>query len=210
MIQKQALIELVRSRIVGEYSSKDIGKLGDRKLAYFIGRVYNSLLVEALSRNFTNTDMYTKEYTAVDIEQDGTTNIYYSTLPADIISIPRRAGSGVISIDSDTGTSVEFVPMTHGHLQVIDGLEVDTIDDVVGYVVRNGRIEYKGMTATIASSTVTMLLVIPFEAYANTDDITIPTGTDEALIQRVIQLLINTPDADRINDGNSVNKNMIR
>lgn len=208
MITKQALIELVRDRITGEYESKQIGKVGDRKLAYYIGRVYNSLLVGILARNITDAGEYGKEYTDVAIAQDSSTNIYYSTLPSPIISLPRKSGSGVISIDSDTGESVEFVPMSHGNLQVIDGLEVDIVDDVIGYVVRNGRIEYRGMTSTVAAGTLRMLLVIPFEAYDNSDYITIPTGTDEMLVQQVAQFLINKPDADRINDGNSVNKNI--
>jgi hypothetical protein len=167
------------------------------------------MLIEVFRRNLANFDPYTKEYTGVAISQDGTTNIYYSTLPAPVVQLPR-VGDGIIQISGDTSQSVEFVPITNNMLQVIDGLEIDTIDDVVGYSFKNGRIEYQGMNNTIASGTVRMLLVIPFEHYSEDDYVQIPTGADEALIRSVIDLIIGTPDADRANNGNSLNKNMIR
>lgn len=210
MIQKKALIELVRDRLVGEFQAKELGKVGDRKLAYYIGRVYNSALANILARGISDYSDYTKEYQSVAISQDSNTNVYYSTLPANIIIVPKRAGSGVIRVSGMTSESVEFVPMTNNELQTIEGLEVDTIDDVVGYVFKHGRIEYKGMTATIASGTVKMELVIPFEAYADTDIVQIPTGSDEMIIQGVVNMLAGTPDEDKLNDGNSLNKNLIR
>ena len=210
MIQKKALIELVRERISGEFEAKQIGKVGDQKLAYYIGQVYNSALVAIFTRNLTNFDPYTKEYQSVAISQDGNTNVYYSTLPSPIIMIPRKAGNGIMRISGMTSNSIEFVPMTNNMLQTIEGLEVDDVDDVVGYVFKNGRIEYQGMTATIAAGIVKMELIIPFEEYEDTDYVQIPTGSNEIIIQGVVQLLVGTPDADRINDGNSVNKNIRR
>lgn len=209
MIIKKALIELVRDRITGEYEAKQIGKVSDRKLAYYIGRAYNSLLVAQLARRLTNLDPYTKEYQDVAINQDSNTKIYYSTLPAPIIPVPRRSGNGVIRIRGTESTSVEYAPITNGNLQVIDGLEVDQVDDVVGYVFKNGRVEYQGMTDTLAADTVCLELVPTFEAYDDNDYVSLPTGSDEALVQQVAQFLVNKPDADKINDGNSVNKNMV-
>lgn len=208
MIQKKAFIELIRERINGEFEAKQMGKVGDQKLAYYIGRVYNSALTAVFSRNLTNFDPYIKEYQSIAIAQDSNTNVYYSVLPSKIIMIPRKAGNGVIRISGMTSESVEYVPITNGELQVMDGLEIDIVDDVVGYAFKNGRVEYKEMTAAIAAGTVKMELVIPFEAYEDEDLIQIPTGSDEIIIQGVMRMLINTPDADRINDGNSVNKNI--
>ena len=208
MIQKKALIELVRERINGEFEAKHLSKVGDQKLAYYIGRAYNTALTVMFSRNITNFDPYIKEYQSVAIAQDSSTEVYYSVLPSEIIMIPRKAGNGIMRISGMTSTSVEYVPITNSDLQVIDGLDVNTIDDVVGYVFKNGRVEYQGMTATLAGGTVKMELVIPFEAYEDEDYVQIPTGSDDMLIQGVVKMLIGTPDADRINDGNTVNKNI--
>jgi len=210
MIQKKALIELVRDRINGEFQAKQLGKFGDQKIAYYVGQVYNSALVATFTRNLTDFSPYIKEYKSVAISQDATTETYYSTLPSPIVVLPRKAGSGIMRISGLTSTSVEFVPMTNGDLQTIDGLEVDDIDDVIGYVFKNGRVEYQGMTATVAAGTVKMELVIPFEEYEDTDYVQIPTGSNEMIIQGVVNLLIGTPDADKLNNNNSVNRNTVR
>jgi len=207
MIIKKALIELVRHRVTGEYEAKQMGKVGDQMLAYYIGRAFNSLLIEVFRQNLSNFDPYTKTYLSVAIAQEALTEIYYSALPAPVIQLPRM-GDGIMRVSGMKSKSVEFVPMSNGQLQNIEGLEVDLIDDVVGYIFKNGRIEYQGMTATIASGTVKMELVIPFEEYGEDDYLQIPTGSDEALIRRVIELLMGIPDADKINDGHSLNKNI--
>jgi len=207
MIKKKALIELVRHRVIGEYQAKNMGKMGDQMLAAYIGRAFNSLLLEVFRANLSNFDPYTKEYTEVDIEQDSKTNVYYSELPAPVIQLPR-IGDGIMHIAGMTSSSVEYVPMTNGQLKLIDGLEVDQIDDVIGYVFKNGRIEYYGMSATIVSGQVRMLLVIPFEEYAEDDYVQIPTGSDDMLIKKVLELIMGTPDIDKVNDGNSLNKNI--
>ncbi len=210
MIQKKALIELVRDRINGEFQAKQLSKFGDRKIAYYIGQVYNSALVATFTRNLTDFTPYIKEYQSVAIAQDATTETYYSTLPAPIVVLPRRAGSGIMRISGLTSTSIEFVPMTNGDLQTIDGLEVDDVDDVIGYVFKNGRIEYQGMTVAVAAGTVKMELVIPFEEYDDDDYVQIPTGSNELIIKGVVELLIGTPDSDRLNNGNTANRNNVR
>jgi hypothetical protein len=207
MILKKALIELVRHRVTGEYEAKQMGKVGDQMLAYYIGRAFNSLLIEVFRQNMANFDPYSKTYLSVAIAQETLTDVYYSALPAPVIQLPR-IGDGIMRISGMKSKSVEFVPMSNGQLQNIEGLEVDIIDDVVGYVFKNGRIEYYGMTAAIATATVKMELVIPFEEYAEDDYVQIPTGSDEVLMRRVIELLMGIPDADKVNDGNSVNKNI--
>lgn len=210
MITKKAYIELVRDRINGEYESKHLGKLSNKKIDYYISLAYNSALVGMFTKGLVSYENYTKEYQDVAIIQDTNTDVYYSVLPAPIIVIPRRAGSGIVRISGMNSSSVEYVPMTNGDFKVIDGLEVDLIDDVVGYIFKHGRIEYYGMTTELVASTVKMELVIPFEEYNDTDYVQIPTGTDDMIIKNIIQMLMGQPDADRLNNGNTVNKNTLR
>lgn len=210
MITKKAYIELIRDRINGEYESKQLGKLSYNKLNYYIGLAYNSALVAMFTKGLVSYENYTKEYQNVTISQDSNTNIYYSTLPSPIIIVPRRAGSGIMRISGMESNSVEYVPMTNGDFKVIDGLEVDLIDDVVGYIFKNGRIEYYGMTSTLASGTLKMELIIPFESYDDDDYIPIPTGSEDMIARSIIQMLVGQIDADRLNNGNSINKNITR
>lgn len=206
MIKKKALIELVRHRVNGEFAAKHMSKVGSQMIAYYIGRAFNQLLIEVFRKNLSNFDSYTKQYLSVAIALDATTDEYYSVLPAPIVQLPR-ACDGILHISGMTSKSVEFVPITNTQLQVMEGLDVNIIDDVVGYVFKHGRIEYQGMTAAIAAGTVKMSLVIPFEEYDYDDLVSVPTGADEELIKRVMTLIAGTPDADRINNGNSLNQN---
>lgn len=211
MIQKIKLIELVKHRLEGEAETKNLGKFHPVVIEYNIGQVYNTLLVQVLQQGLSNIDPYTKEYKDVSISQDADTDMYYSTLPDQIVLIPRRAGNGIVSIrPMNNDGNVEYVPITDGTLRIIEGLEVDLIDDVVGYSFTNGRIEYKGMTESIAADNVRIKLVIPFESYAETDYVQIPTGSNDTLISMVLNKMLGTPDSDNLNNNNTFNVNTRR
>ena len=210
MIKKIELIELIQHRLEGEARTKGLGKYHKTVLAYFIGRAFNSLLIQVFRNNLSNFDAYTKWYKDVDIEYDSTIGIYYSVLPAPVIQLPRT-GDGILQINDMLDQSIQYVPITNGELQNIDGLDIDTIDTVVGYTFKNGRVEYQGTDYDGSQSTyadiVRMLLVIPFEEYADTDYVQIPTGSDELLLQTVINLLLGIPDSDNLNNNNTFNPN---
>src|SRR6056297_90169 len=210
MIQKKKLIELIKHRLEGESETKNLGKLHPVVIEYNIGRTYNTLVTDAIRRNVDNADTFAVEYQSVAISQDASTEIYYSTLPANIIIIPKKAESGVVTIQSMTNRAIQFVPITNGQWKVMDGLEVDSIDDVVGYTFKNGRVEYYNMTSTIALSAVRMELVLPFEEYDDDDDVPIQSGYDDLLFEQVVKKLIGLPDSDNLNNNNSLNVNSRR
>jgi len=213
MIKKIELIELIEHRLGGEAQTKNLGKIHRNLLAYYIGRAFNSLLIEVFRKNLSNFDAYTKWYEDVDIKYDSTTGIYYSILPAPVIQLPRT-GDGILQISDMFDQTIQYTPITNGELQNIVGLDIDTIDSVVGYTFKNGRVEYQGTDYDASQSTysdiVRMLLVIPFEEYAETDYVQIPTGSDELLLQTVVNLLIRIPDADNLNNNNTFNPNTQR
>jgi hypothetical protein len=207
MIKKIELIELIRHRLEGEPRTKHLGKVHPEIIAFNIGLTYKSLVSQILQKRTVDPDPFIKEYTDVSVSLDATTGDYYSTLPANIIMLPRRAASGVISVRPNDDTAIEYVPITNGQLKVSDGLEVNLVDDVVGYTYKNNRVEYQGMTATIAANDVRMELVIPFEDMADTDEVNIPTGYDDALFGMVVNKMLGLPDSDNLNNNNSFNPN---
>jgi hypothetical protein len=211
---KIELIELIRHRLEGEARTKGLAKFHPKIIEYNIGRAFNTLLVGMFKTNLSNFDPYTKTYSDVDIEYDSTQDIYYSTLPATTVQLPR-AGDGIMRIVDIGDSSIQYVPMTNGMLQNIDGLDVDTICDVVGYVFKNGRVEYQGITEFDGSQSyytdqVAMEIVIPFETYADTDTVYIPTGSDERLFELVVSMMIGTPDSDNLNNNDSFNPKIRR
>lgn len=68
--------------------------------------------------------------------------------------------------------------------------------------MRNGRIEYKNMTTTIADNNVRIEIIIPFEEYDYEDDVLLPSGLQTQLIQVTTEYLLNKPPEDMINNQN--------
>ena len=203
MIGKGELIELVTLRVDGATSTERKKKFDPRYIAYVVGTEYKKVLEGYVLRmDWDSLDAYTKTYTGVSVAQDATTDVYYSTLPENVVALPTP-GSGVRRVSTTDGASVEFVPMTNNELQTIEGLEVDTVDDVIGYVFKNGRVEYYGMTSAITQ--VRMDLLIPFEAYDDDDTLQIPSGVEYDIIEASVAKLILTPNYDQLNDNNTVN-----
>jgi hypothetical protein len=133
-----------------------------------------------------------------------------------IYDISIQEGTGVDGSHSVSSTdlftdSLQFVPMDNNRFRIMDGLDINLIDDVIGYTLKNYAVYYNGSTTYLAqlaaNAGVRMLLVIPFEKYADTDLINIPYGNDEALMERVVNFMIGTPDSDNVNNNNSVNLN---
>jgi hypothetical protein len=216
MIQKIKLIEQVKHRLEGEAETKNLGKLHPKMIEQWISRAYNTLLVQALQRNTTDLSSYSKTYVNVDILYDQDIRVYYSVLPANIVMIPRLAGNGIIRIENMRDDGINYVPITNNELQSIVGLEVDNVDDVIEYVFKNGRVEYRNITTIQGSSSVSvedvvrMELVITFESYSDTDILQIPAGADQVLTEMVVNYAIGTPDSDNLNNNNSLNRNTVR
>lgn len=201
MIKKIALIELIKYRVKGKTTNDN--DIDNRMVSYYIGRAFNQLLYETFRKDFDNLDSYLRTYINIDVKEEVGTEIKYSELPAPIIQFPLVA-DGIRNIQTMKGTSLEFVPMSNDELSLIDNLDVNNIDDVIGYAFKNGRIEYKGMTNEILDGGgVRMDLVIPFEAYSDDDDIQIPSGQDERLFQIVVNSLLGVP-YDSLNDNNEI------
>lgn len=205
MIQKRALIELIKHRLEGEAQTKNLGKLHPKIIEYNIGRAYNTLVVQTFVRGGV-TDAYIKEYTDVSIVLDTDTNVYYSTLPSPIVNLPRRAGNGVIRISATGDNDMTYVPVTNNQLKSMYGLMVnDVTDDVISYVVKNGRVEYYALTADLAATNVNMELMVTFDGYEDTDYVNLPYGADTMLMEMVVNFMLGTPDADNLNNNNTFN-----
>ena len=143
--------------------------------------------METYTKDLYDLGLFTKKYgltTSIVVYQDDMTNEYYSLLPEEVIPLPEL-NAGVREILALQSRALVFAPMRSDELKLIDGLEVQSIDDVVGYTVyagqagEKGRVVYTGMTTSVASAGVIMSLVIPFHAYDDEDIVYIPKGQED-------------------------------
>lgn len=129
-----------------------------------------------------NLQRYTVGYgytTAITVNLEASTQLYYSTLPAAIVPFPDKC-SGVRRIHTPVQAGVKFYPMdAREHDLILNGSFVNTLTDMVGYSVNQSRVEYYNMTAAIIASGVRMDIIQPFSAYADTDTVLLPELRDK-------------------------------
>lgn len=194
-MKKIELIEVINQRLPH--------KLHPKSLAIFLGRAYNQILFDTFNKNFQNLDLFTKTYTHVPIKHDTEQDLHYSELPAAIVKLPI-AGDGVRRISGMKGKSIEFVPITSGDAFLYTDLEVGNIKQtVIPFYVINNRVEYIWNSKIADMKEVKMQLVVPLEEYDMLDEIYIPSGRDELLIETTINLAIGTPPEKETNDNSN-------
>jgi hypothetical protein len=186
MVKKQ-LIELIRGRIMDGSASIDRLKEADpRRIELAIAAVLNTIFYDAFRNHSSNLDTYSKKYKNVAVTLDSTTNIYYSTLPANVVQFPR-VSDGIMHINTMKGVNVTFVPLKDDDTEMMYGIESDLIDDVIKYIRKGNIVEYYNFDLTITA--VRMDLVVDFTEWDMDEDIPIPSGQDMNIVNMVTQYL---------------------
>jgi len=174
-------------------------KLHAKVLSLFIGRAFNQIIYDTFRKDLTSMDIFTKTYNNIPVVYDADTDIWYSTLPVAIIQLPM-SGDGVMSIHSMKGKGIEFAAKKAGMQEIHQNLEVNTLSGPIPYWLMNGRVEY-GIKSGIDTNTKVRMRVIPqFGALDMLEEIHIPSGKDEQLMELVVQFAGGTPPEKEIND----------
>lgn len=184
-MQKQQFIELIKKRL----GNTGIFRAG--VIEQTIGVVWQGEIKDIFIYNMGSLDSYCKTYKDVVVSKDD--NAHYSILPEHIIQT-IDSSEGVRRINKMKGQGVEFAPMTGMQVDIFENLEAGKIADVIGYVVKADRIEYFNMPDDIEF--VKMDLVIPFDKWEMEDEIRLPMGVSEIIVEKVIAYLKGTPYVD--------------
>jgi len=167
-------------------------------ISIYLGRAFNQIVYETFSKDFSNLDLYTRVYD-VDVKYDEERDVYYSELPVSVIQLPIP-GDGVISIQTKKGKSIEFAAKKAGMLPIHYRLEVSSLDGPIPYYIMNGRIEYETRYGLSEVKQVTLRLIPQFEQYDMMDEIHIPSGKDERMLELTVNFLLGAPGDKEIND----------
>jgi len=199
-MRKDKFIDLVRNRL-GASSVDRLKKADPRTVELAIAAVMNTVFYEAFRKDTSNLDTYTKTYENVAVSQDPDTEIYYSTLPANVVQFPI-VGDGVVGINEMKGEDVMFVPLPSSDFEMMYGLEVDLIDDVIKYTRKGNIVEYVNFDSTITA--VRMDLVVDFTEWDDDEDVPIPSGQDINIMNKVVEYLLGKPTTDILNNQNEI------
>jgi hypothetical protein len=167
----------------------------------------SSIYYQVHAQNPRALGQYTKRYSSQSISTDATTGRYYYTLTIQPVTLPDKRG-GVRSIFDQTDTDVYFAPVTDQELalmeeSVADGLIV-TAPIVVYYVVRPDRVEFKNMSAVLATHLLTLDMLPTFTDLADTDDIPLPFGKHVEIIKMALEVLGVVPPKDLLDNNSDV------
>jgi hypothetical protein len=182
-------------------------KFHQRFLDACIERVIAELYWEMFAIEPHSIQRYTVRYgvtAPVAVTYSNTLGIYYSTIPAGIISLPDKA-SGVRRISTITQGGMAFFPIDSREIDLLNsGSYADTVTSKIGYVVGQTQVDYYGMTAAIAAVGVRMEILQRFSSYADTDTVLIPEFRDNQgidFMDRVRKVLMVLPPVEQIDDN---------
>lgn len=164
-----------------------------------IEKIYNQMARAIPEELLDSYDFFCKEYTNQEVKKDTVTNRYYTVLPAPIIPL-SIISEAVRHINSNQGTSLDFVPMRETDWELYDGLFSEDLDTSIGYIVRYNRIWYdKRMTSTMANAGVRLVLAVTFSAFDDEENVAMPGG-DYDIVNAVVQQLLGTQPLNLKND----------
>jgi len=209
------VIELVD--LVQDFFANDI--IGDQKGIYHPGviighlrNVYNQSIYEAWEKgkhesDFSQLDAWTRRYSCGFQEQQGVTD--YVFLPFTPAQLPD--GMGIRKVcDHDDSLNV-FAPIENGANVVFSELEVDTLDSVPTYQLEQSNLasgdgepshilRLAKLPTDGSINSVDVWMIVPLEQMGDYDDIALPMGEEETLVQKVIAVMTQKPKADTSND----------
>lgn len=192
-----------------DYVKEHVGKLDPSRdfhkntISRAISIAYENFVYNTYRSKPYELDVLGVEYD-VSVSYDSNKKRYYSTLPCDVVVI-NKTGSGVINISTKMGLGYEFVPMYLQEIRMISDLEVDEMTGEIGFALVGDTILYSSlMTSGIASAGVTITVVQQFYEYGLDDNISIPAGQGEQLLQAVLSVLSIKNEEVLLNNNENV------
>lgn len=180
-------------------------KFHKEQVAAAINNAVNTVFYEMYARNPKSVrksmDRYTVGLTSLAVAYPlGANPRYTSTLTFDIVNLPTKCAGIIEIVQLNINATTLFVPVTVLEGRQLYGSEASLPGNVIGYTLLDNRtIEYWGMDSVTADAGVYARLIKQFKEFADTDDLLLPYGQDERIMELVRQYLGMIPPKDLIN-----------
>ena len=202
---KRNWIDLIIDWLAGGDAPTDVkGRYHPEIIGKHVAIAYNTIIHdaynEALSANdMSQLDNFTKAYSSVPVVLDSARDRYYSNFPAGVAKLPKNSSIRHISPMKDEANAFAYIENTS--ISVFSELEVSQVDDIPAYFVEGDKVFYHWRNEMV--ETVLMKLVVPFDEFSDTDEVSIPAGKDQMVFGMIAELLRGKPPEDVINDNNA-------
>lgn len=208
---KNEYIDFIRNSLQMEDKTN---KFHPKQVEAAINLAVNTVFYEMYAKNPKSMMKAMERYTTTVVETipisitptlDATTGRYETTLSFDVVDLPKKAG-GIIEITEASNNTTKYVPVSAIEGEQLYGSEGSLPDNIIGYTMHGSRIiEYWGMVVATVPADIVIKAIKQFKGYSITDNILLPYGQDERIIELVRQYLGVIPPKDLINDNADAN-----
>ena len=178
---------MIKGKVIDQVKDMTGNKFHDRTVAVHIEDAFNTVVGQLFKGDPNQWDLYCQSFT---VDVDNVKPRPYALLPKRIIQTPDVA-NGVRRIFSTDDDNLDYVPMPYNGFQFYGILQLDDVDDSVGYAVRTDRVEFFNLPSIIKQ--VRMELVLPWSEWDDSQDIPLPSGVANLIIQQAVATLSNQP-----------------
>lgn len=163
-----------------------------RVIASYIDDSFNTVVGQLFKSNPNQYDFYCKTY-ILDVKHEKPHP--YAMLPVKIIQTPDNA-NGVRRIFSLEEDDLNFVPIPDFWFQMNKKLIAGRVSKQIGYSVKPNMVEFEKLPSEVEQ--VRAELVRPFSAYDNDEEVPLPDGSADLIVQRVLAMMNKEPVKENI------------
>jgi hypothetical protein len=193
-MKKNQFIEIVKGILTGGDDSPDLQeKYHEARINLVASMAFNNIIYETFRLRLDEKDLYVRDFT-VDVELNTDYDEYYALLPSPVVQLPRNSGIHKISPLKEKWS---FNPIVRLAEDIFDELEVNDIDENPSYYLGSDRVVFQFFNwKQEHTKKVRMALVLPFESYKDTDEVVIPAGKEDLILQFVTQYMSKQNQGD--------------
>lgn len=192
---REEYIELIKAKLL---RLDDASRYNPRYVEGALDFVWENFMFEMDGMQGTDPFFYTKQFTPVTVATDSN-GWYYSDLPSPIINL-QRVSSGVVRVSQVSGRDMDFAPVSERDFTYMRQQDVYRVGNTIYFYVTNDRVYFgDNMTPSIASSGVTIDMVVPFRSYDLDEELPIPAGKSLQFVGAVLEFLAPTRPVDLSN-----------
>jgi len=171
--------------------------------------VYNTWLNGSKFSDFAQLDAWSKPYVCTVVGQVGTKA--HTLLPFAPMQLPN--GLGVQAVYDHADSAVLFAPVESDAQVIFAELEVDDMDNVPTYTLQQNNLstgegepshmllldKLPVLPLTLITE-LDVMMIVSLEQVGDFDEIAMPNGAEDSMIQQVIALMSKKPIPDTSND----------
>lgn len=206
-MRKLEYIDFIRNSLL---QVDKTSKYHPKQVGVALNMAVNSMFYELWDNNPKMFIKSMERYTTVISKiptTNATTGRYEVDIGSDVVDLKRKTG-GILDIMTATTTTTIFIPVSVIEGNQFYGAESSLPDNVIGYSWNGSQsIEFWNISAAQAAAGVVIRLIKQFHEMGDTDDVLLPYGQDERIIELVRQFLGAIPPKDIINSNADIQAN---